>query len=268
MVVENPLMDRREFLRAVDPIWGRGEDELARLQADQVVSAGIVWRETASSRRRAAGRLFCSLNRDAVTAVRQGHADAARGIGQHARRIENETLRPWLDATSDASAEPDAGDIVEPDRSGTHWIDRVVPRHSGDSRSLPEPLWKAANEIADVRARFGDAIGAVRLTPAHVWRIDETFAEVRPEDSLLDEPFAFFSDELLAAGLRLGDPVVVRHEQLVPGHFLTSIQRGLERPARVDRVSGQPQPRHLEGLLDSAALRPRVRQRGSLRRVA
>ena len=69
-------------------------------------------------------------------------------------------------------------------------------------------------------------------------------------------------------GLRLGDPAVIRHEELSPGILLTTLERGLERNGRLSRVTGQALPRHLDDLLDSSQLTDRSRSVRPLRRMA
>jgi hypothetical protein len=151
-----------------------------------------------------------------------------------------------------------------------NWVDLMLfAAPTAGEVEVAEPVWSAAREVAEVRARFTEEDVNVRLSVGRVWRIDDALSEVRPEVPSVDESFVFRADEVLNAGLRLGDPVVIRHEDLGPGVFLTTIERGLDRSARTSRVSGQPLPRHLEDLLDASALQTRNQVvRRSLRRVA
>jgi hypothetical protein len=271
MVFEKPVIDKRELMRALDPIHGRGEREYERLRKADLLSVGVTANQNQASSARHGLTLFCSLNRDAVSAVRRGHPETASEIRQHAERIERETIEPWLRGALDRDLGPGRGVVELPDE-GTRqqdWIDRVlfVAKRNGDPE-VPEPVWNAAREVAEIRDRYQDGDAHVRLTVGRVWNIDDAITEVRPELLPSGEAFAFFTDEVLAAGLRLGDPVVVRHEELSPGIFLTTFERGLERTSRVSRVSGQPLPRHLDELLDSSELTARTSTTMPLRHLA
>lgn len=269
MVFEKPLIDMRELRRALDPIHGRGDQEFDRLQQAQLLSTGI---STGDQRQDQQLTLYCSLNRDTISAIRRGRIDVARDIRQHAERIERETLGPWLGmaAGSWAASDEPVLELEEDPVTATTWIDRMLfaSGRPGETE-VAEPVWNAAREVTEIRARYQEEDFNVRLTLGRVWRIDDALSEIRPELASLEESFVFQADEVLTAGLRLGDPVVIRHEELGPGIFLTTLERGLDRSARTSRVSGQPLPRHLEELLDSAALPSRNRVvRRPLRRVA
>jgi hypothetical protein len=216
--------------------------------------------------------LYCSLNRDAISAIRRGRTDTARKIRAHAQRIEKETLGPWLETAYDSWAAFDEPQIELHEGSGAHtnWIDRMLfASPAANETEVAASVWNAAREVAEIRARYKDDDFTVRLTIGRVWRIDDALSEVRPEPPSLDDSVVFGSDEVLSAGLRLGDPVVIRHEDLSPGVFLTTIERGLDSSTRTSRVTGQPLPRHLEELLDSSILPSRQQiVRRSLRRVA
>lgn len=271
MVLEKPIIDARELMRALDPVHGRAKREYDLLRQAELLSLGIAANGRANRTPLAGRTLYCSLNRDAISAVRRGHTETARDIRAHAQRIERDTLGPWLEAALDSWLDVSADamdDPVDEDRPND-WVDRLVyagqPDYEGD---VAEPVWDAARDVAEVRARYDGEDTNVRLTIGRVWRIEEVFSEVRAATSLGTDSFAFFTDEVLSAGLRLGDPVVVRHEELGPGVFLTTLERAIERSRRVSRVTGQTFPRHLDDLLDSTELSRRKRSTRTLRRLA
>jgi hypothetical protein len=271
MVLEKPLIDKRELLRALDPIHGRGAGEYGRLRQAQLLSTGVraeIPQFTGSS----GLTLYCSLNRDAISAVRRGHTEKARDIREHAERIEQDTIAPWLEGLSESWPLSEARELDiadDDDDARADWINRVLFNGpaTGDAE-VAEPVWSAAREVAEVRSRYEEEDANVRLTIGRVWTIDEVFSEVRPEAPAIDESFPFFVDEIFTAGLRLGDPVVIRHEELARGVFLTTLERALERVTRVNRVSGQALPPHLDALLDASRLQPRRRATRPLRRLA
>lgn len=272
MVFEKPLIDTRELRRAVDPIHGRGNGELDRLQEAGFLSSGISTGDRGRQGWPQRLTLYCSLNRDAISAIRRGRTATARKIRAHAQRIEKETLGPWLETAVDSWAAFDEPGVERYEGSGAHtsWIDRMLfASPTANETEVAASVWNAAREVAEIRARYQEDDFTVRLTIGRVWRIDDALSEVRPEPPSLDDSVVFGSDEVLSAGLRLGDPVVIRHEDLSPGVFLTTIERGLDSSTRTSRVTGQPLPRHLEELLDSSILPSRHQiVRRSLRRVA
>jgi hypothetical protein len=133
---------------------------------------------------------------------------------------------------------------------------------------VASPIWNAAREVAEVRAQFEDEHAAARLTIGRVWRIDERLTEVRPMTRSVEDSFVFFTEEILAADLRLGDPVAIRHEELAAGVILTTIERGVESTRRLSTLTGQSLPRHLEELLDATRLGSSNNRVRPLRRVA
>ncbi|MGA8363145.1 MAG: hypothetical protein WB709_01345 [Solirubrobacteraceae bacterium] len=271
MVFEKPIIDKRELLRALDPVHGRGGVEYDRLRRARLLSMGVTDEGADSGSAKPAIELFCSLNRDAISAVRRGHTQTARDIREHAQRIERSTIGPWLKATNALQPTPEEARLeLSPEDDGRQsWIDRVFfAVDSDDDSEVAEPIWNAAQEVAEVRAHYEEEDATARLTVGRVWKIDEIFSELRALTPSVDNSFAFFSDEVFAAGLRLGDPVVIRHEELAPGIFLTTLERGVERDRRVSRISGQPLPRHLDELLDSSELAPRKRLVRPLRQIA
>ena len=139
MVLEKPLIETRELLRALDPVFGRGREQFELLSADAILSSGVAapWPTADASD----SRLFCSLNRDAVMAFRHGNAEAAQVMRAHAERIERDTIAPWIDALVGEPASAD--DATE--------FDRVFYTEASDERSeFAEPVWLAAQEIAEV----------------------------------------------------------------------------------------------------------------------
>jgi hypothetical protein len=271
MVFEKPIIDKRELLRALDPVHGRGDGEYERLRRARLLSRGLGDEGAESEVSKSAVKLFCSLNRDAIGAVRRGHTKTARAIRDHAQRIEHDTIAPWLQALNESQPTREETELGVPleDDARRSWVDRVIfAAGPGGEGEVAEPIWSAAHEVAEVRAHYQDENATARLTAARVWKIGETFSEVRAQTPSPEESFAFFTDEVFTAGLRLGDPVVIRHEELGPGVFLTTLERGVERDLRVSKVSGQPLPRHLEELLDASQLASRRRLVEPLRRVA
>jgi len=260
MVFEKPLIDTRELMRALDPVHGRDEREYRRLQQARLLSGGVTgWdpRHRSSSQRLT---LYCSLNRDAISAVRRGHPDAARELRAHAERIEQDTLAPWLATIRESWAEAEVEDVELDDSGGgsVSWIDHMLfPTFRPGATEIADPVWDAAREVAEIRTRFEAESPSVRLTIGRVWRIDDALSEVRPELPSLDESFAFSADEVLEAGLRLGDPVVIRHEELAPGVLLTTLERGLDRSVRTSRLTAQPLPPNIDGILEDSALSER-----------
>jgi hypothetical protein len=271
MVYEKPIIDKRELLRALDPVHGRGHREYDRLRRAELLSTGVRYGRAHTSASEPSVELFCSLNRDAISALRGGHTETAREIRAHAQRIEHDTIGPWLEAVDELNLtftdlQPE---VAATEESRGHWVDRVLfSADMGDETEIAEPIWNAAREVAEIRSRYEMEHATARLTIGRVWKIDETLSEVRSTTPSAEDSFAFFTDEIFAAGLCLGDPVVVRHEDLAPGVFLTTIERGVERERRVSRVSGQPLPPHLEKLLDSTSLSTREHLVRPLRRVA
>lgn len=263
MVLENPLIDARTLARAVDPVHGRGVPELAALRAAGVVSAGITT-EILTGRPL---RLYCSLNRDALAATRQGDRVAATQIRQHAERIEADTLSPWVDSLTSVATDPSIE--ADEEAAGDGWIDRLLFADAKEGRALVEPVLHAARDIAEVRDGYGMLAPPTRVITGRVWSIDDTFAEIRPEAGVLQPTFPAFAEDIFAAGFRLGDPVVVRFEALTSGQTLQVFERGLDYAGRRDPVSGHTRPPHLETLLDEReppSRRPTVSR--PLRRIA
>jgi hypothetical protein len=255
MVFEKPIIDTNELLRALDPLGTGPAREFDRLRTARVVSTGMVAPGFRSPVRSDPVRLYCALNRDAIISARHGDSATASEFRRHAERIERETLVPWLQAAAEAP-EVDL-DVLSPkgEQELGDWIDDLLfgPPTDGEARVV-EPAVIAARDIAEVRAQLSESEPRASLIVGRVWAIGDVFTDVRPIDTVLEDSFAVFSEEVLSAGLRLGDPVVVRHEELAPGLSLTTVERGLEDSRRVSRITGQPLPRHLDELLDAASL--------------
>jgi hypothetical protein len=262
-VFEKPIIDMRELLRAIDPVHGQGASDYESMREANLLSHGV-WmgrpHDTDSTRALA---LYCSLNRDAVSSARRGHLDTAAEIRGHAERIEREQIQPWLEAAvgTEQALPTVIPEDVESARAWREWLDRALFGGGDNGQTkVAEPVLEAAREVAEVRSNYeGDDLN-VRLTIGRVWRIEDHLTEVRPES--LGESYAFPTKEVFAAGLRLGDPVVIRHEELSPGVFLTTFERGIESARRISRLSGQALPTHLGELLKSVKLRkhqPRTR---------
>jgi hypothetical protein len=266
MVLEKPILARSELVRALDPIHGQAGSELDRLQGLKILSSGISPRILGASGPHAKHAFFCSLNRDAVSALRSGHESAAFELGQHAQRIETEQLTPWLSAALALRA-PDEIDIEADPSDERGWLDSALFGGTG-SEELVEPVFVAAREIAEVRARFSADDPSLRVSVGRVWRIEDGFTEVQIEPASPEQSVVVGTDEVLSLGLRLGDPVVIRREELQPGLTLTTVERGLEPTRRIGRFSQRPQPTHLEELLDSSEIGARVRRVRPLRQLA
>lgn len=270
VVVEKPIIDMQEILRALDPIHGRAHQELGELRRDKLLTTGVAIR-TEHSAPGDAFTLYCSLNRDTISALRHGDTGSARELREHAQRIEQETLAPWLMEITEGGASWSTSDVEPSSRTDPTrtWLDRALyAQHVDEAQDVAEPIWTAVNEVADVRHRYTKHGLGAQVTTGRVWKIDRVLSELRPEGPSPEASFAFLTDEVLAAGLRLGDPVVIRHEEVGPGVLLTMLERGLEKGASASRISGQPLPRHLDELLDAVSIRGRTRSVRPMRRFA
>src|ERR1700682_2296598 len=98
MVYEKPIIDKRELLRALDPVHGHGSREYDRLRRAELLSTGLKFSRVGAGGAVPAVELFCSLNRDVISALRGDRGDTARKLRAHAQRIEHDTIGPWLDA--------------------------------------------------------------------------------------------------------------------------------------------------------------------------
>jgi hypothetical protein len=265
VVYEKPIIDERELLRAINPLHGRGRERLRRLQRSEVLTAGVPVDQVSR------GRLYCSLNRDALSAYRHGKMRVVHELRDEAERIEAETIAPWVAALREYSfADEEGQPDLESSRSPRNqWMERAVfGIESIGDEAIAEPVWHAANEIAAVRARYEAHDVGTGVIAGRLWRIGDVFGEVRAFPPNADQRFDFLTDEIFSAGLRLGDPIIVRHEELAPGVLLTQIERGLEKERRHHRLSGDPLPVHLEDLLDDSPLGQRTSEVPPLRRVA
>jgi hypothetical protein len=275
MVIERPLIEKRDLINVLDPIHGHGEAEYRRLRQAHVLSPGLVVHPRDGSRLQGTVTFYCSLNRDLISAFRDGRMEAAGRIRGHAERIERDSLRPWLDEVlkSDAWIDDDRQDETPLDTLGEgrpfEWISRAL--YSDDlmgREELSRYIWEAACKVSEVRARLSPDDLKTHVTLGRVWKIDDRFAQVRTGESDVSESFVFFAEEVFAAGLRLGDPVAIRHEELRAGVLLTSLERGLEAQVCPPRLSNTPLPAHLDQLLDEESLGKRIRPVQPLRRVA
>jgi hypothetical protein len=263
VVFEKPVIDERELVRAIDPVHGHVA-AFGRLQRAGILTTGVATDDTRNR------RLYCSLNRDTVSAVRHGNNTVAQELRSEAERIEAETITPWVHALKDLGVgETSGSDIDAPTQLQGDWVNRLLFGAEPESDDeIAEPIWRAANEIAEVRSRYGQDDVGIGFSAGRLWRIGETFGEVRAFEAISEGSFVFLTSEILSAGLRLGDPIIVRHEQLAPGVLLTNIERGVEKVRRYNRLSGEPLPAHLEELLDASSLSSRTHDVPPLRRVA
>jgi hypothetical protein len=265
MVIEKPVIEKTELMKALDPIHGRGKAQFQALRQAGVLTPGVAPGHGSSDR--GVPLLFCSLNRDAISASRRGLGDVAKEFGKHARRIEEEQIAPWLTNAFEAYDASSASSEGDERRIGQRWLKHVLFQLTADSEEIAEPVARAAASIAEVRDRFAPEDPYVRFVTGRIWRMDDAFSEIRPEGQNL-ESIVVSTEEIYALGLRLGDPVVVRHEELQSGIYLTTVERGLEPSRRVSPISEQPVPEHLDQLLDSAELGARTRIARPLRQLA
>jgi hypothetical protein len=152
-------------------------------------------------------------------------------------------------------------------RAWREWLDRAF-FDSAQTDEIVAPVLDAAQDIAEVRQRYTAEDPYVRVMVGRVWKIDARFAEIRPEQAAAEESVVVGTEEIFEVGLRLGDPVVIRQEELQAGISLTSVERGLERGQQVNPVSGQPILAHVDELLDSSELGVRTRLVPPLRQIA
>lgn len=254
-------------MRALDPIHGRGEPEFERLKGAGVLSRGIAQWQGPPRQGGLGAALYCSLNRDAISAVRGGHVEVALELRRHAQRIERDRLAPWLEKALAEHPASDPEEVAVGGRAWREWLDRAF-FDSVQTDEIVAPVLDAAQDIAEVRQRYAAEDPYVRVIVGRVWRIDDRFAEIRPERAVAEESVVVGTEEIFEVGLRLGDPVVIRQEELQVGLSLTSVERGLERRQQVSPVSGQPILAHVEELLDSSEIGARTRLVPPLRQIA
>lgn len=267
MVLEKPIIEKRELMRALDPVHGRGEPEFERLRGAGVLSTGIAPSQGPPGQAGLSAALYCSLNRDAISAARGGHVEVAHELSRHAQRIERDRLGPWLEIAFAENPPAESEEVAVGGRAWREWLDRAFFDFA-QSDEIVAPVLDAAQDIAEVRQRFTAEDPYVRVMVGRVWRIDDRFAEIRPEQVVAEESVVVGTEEIFDVGLRLGDPVVIRQEELQAGISLTSVERGLERRQQVNPVSGQPILAHVKELLDSSELGVRTRLVPPLRQIA
>jgi hypothetical protein len=269
MVLEKPIIEKHELMKAIDPIHGRGDSEFDRLRNAGVLSMGVAPESGSQSPASNPHALYCSLNRDVISAVRGGHAEVARELGRHAQRIEQDRIGPWLRSAYETSPPQVAGEVNGGARAWREWLDQAFfDSFSLDADEIVGPVLDAVQDIAEVRDRYASEDPYLRIVVGRIWKIDETFTEVRPEQGAGAESFVVKTEEVFALGLRLGDPVVIRQEELQRGISLTTVERGLEPRRHISLVSGQPMPGHLETLLESSELGGRAHLVPPLRQLA
>lgn len=254
-------------MRALDPIHGRGEPEFERLKGSGLLSTGLTPFRGSSGQASLGAALYCSLNRDAISAVRGGHAEIALELSRHAQRIERDRLAPWLEVALAENSPGHTEEVAPGGRAWREWLDHAF-FDSVHSDEIVAPVLDAAKDIAEVRNRYAAEDPYVRFMAGRVWRIDDRFAEIRPDQAVAEESVVVGTEEIFELGLRLGDPVVIRQEDLQAGISLTSVERGLERRQQVSTVSGQPILAHVEALLDSSEIGARTRLVPPLRQLA
>ena len=179
MVFEKPIIDKHELMQALDPVHRRGEVEFERLTNAKLLSRGV---KTDANRPHThiGGTLYCSLNRDAISAIRHGHVETAGEIRNHAERIEADMIAPWLELVGEASNVDDeiALELDSEERAEQKWMRRVLTvvdeAHEGE---VGQAIWEAAQEVAEVRAQY-EGLGISHVTIARVWRINEEFSEL------------------------------------------------------------------------------------------
>jgi hypothetical protein len=268
MVFEKPVIDKSELARALDPLHNGRDANFRSARFSPGVLAG--WAPTEAGARGDL-KLFCSLNRDAVVAIRHARFDLAEELLDHANRIERETLAPWLTA-----ANPRFLRCIREDRQidsrpdVDSWAEHLffAPRGS-DQIEVASIVWEAAQDVAQVRSQLG--LGedpATRVSLGRITSIGREYTDLEPEEETISDLPALFTEEVLAKGLQLGDPVVVRREKLAPGIILTTFERALEHETKVSPLTGRRVPSRLDQLLDDGAQSPRTHAVRPLRRVA
>lgn len=131
------------------------------------------------------------------------------------------------------------------------------------------PRWRLPTTPYGCGRCSGSDLRSAQVTLGRLWRSGEELAEIRPVEPSAQEAFSFLAEEVFSAGLRLGDPVAVRHEAGAPGVFITTLEPALDVARRSDpKLASPPPPAHLDALLDESRLSARSGDVPPLRRVA
>ena len=222
--------------------------------------------------------VFSALNREALRAVRYDDRALAEELAGEAATLERDSLDAWVREANDwyASRPIDDDGIIAPAEglwrpgpgAARRWSRQLLRDAADEAPELLTVLADAATAADAVRDRLSDRLGPANTTLARVWRIGDVRTELRPLDTELAEPFSFLTEEVLAAGLRLGDAVSVRHEAIAPGVVITTLDPAVDLRPRGKRLSPRPSPVHLDELLDESERPKRATSPAPLRRVA
>lgn len=278
MLLERPMIDRSDLLWTLDPRGERAVPRYRRLLREAVLTPGVVTQTRRGGRLTGSARIFCSLNRELVAAKRAERLDLLADLRAETMRIESELVREWAEAIGEHLARSRDVDEALPlgdgrpriSRPGDNWL-RAALRWQDEQEcsAVTAVALAAAQEVQRVRATLERRdFRPVVVTLGRVWRIGDERAEIRAVEPAVQEAFSFFTDEVFSAGLRLGDPVAVRHEAVGPGGVITTIEPALDTEGRAEHLGDPAPPAHLDGLLDESRLSVRSSEVPPLRRVA
>lgn len=277
MIYERPVLDRGDLLDVLDIIPERAEATFRWLRTRSLLSRGIRVVPRRGNRLDGSATLFSSLNWDALRAARTSDWDLAREFVGEAGHLEAEELSRWVRALRDWSSDHfEAEQVVvpttnvwSPPRASDRWGRRALGAAVEEGAEILAFVRPAAEATDAVRQRLADRLPPAPTRLCRVWRIRESRAELRPLDAGVEEAYEFFSDEVLAAGLRLGDPVSVRHDAIAPGVAITTLDPAVELGRRAKTtLTARSLPEHLGALLDEADLVTRPSEPPPIRRVA
>lgn len=272
MLFERPLIDRGDLLDALGPIPQRAELSYRWLRKRGLISPGV------SVRPRRAGALYGSavvlsaLNREAIAALRVNDLNSAREVSLEATRLEHE-LKDWVEAVEAVRPPDEQEDLAAPDTAlwrpdhpGDRWSRRMVRHLEVHAPDLLMQLSASADALSRARVRLPPQVPLAETTLSRVWRIGRDHAELRPVNE--GPNFAFLSAEVLRGGLRLGDALLVRHEEIAPGTVITTLDPAVEIAPRGSRLNDYRSVPHVGALLEEQPPKKRSEDPKPLRRVA
>ncbi len=271
MVFERPLIDRGDILDALGPIRHRAELSYRWLRRNELLSRGIALRLRGDGTLQGSAIVMSALNRDVVAAVGADDLTLAKELSTRATRLE-EQLGAWIERADLAQSHRTAinggagSDLWVPNRPAERWSRQALRWAHDDAPELLDELAAPAAELSKMRSEFTPHLPLAQVTLSRVWRIGRHETELRPLRG--DQPFAFLSSEVLDAGLRLGDAVAVRHEEVSPGTVITTLDPAVDVARRRESLSGRRVPGHIEALLEERPPGQRSEEPAPLRRVA